>query len=698
MAPFKDGFCYWTAVTFLSLGLTACSLSSSAKSCQVASDCSSGQTCEEGFCQAGLGITFLSPASGTVTNGKLLVQIDVAGDSPAELHVQIDEIELTRVSPPYTFEWDTSPVTEGTHKLWAHYATKTRTYESARIDVVVDRTPPVAPTILPSKPTKASPVVVNGTAEIGTIVTVYEDVELGKAVTDSNGSWQAYVQLDEGNHVLTASSTDLGGNVSPGSRAVAHLIDRTPPVVVSRLPVPDATNVWSRDPIRIAFSEPMDEASLPVSDVRYADNAGAAISKSLQWSNDRKTLTISGALPSIPNTLSIGMPDSLVDVAGNALSPSLGSWSWSVPEWQDLGSLASACFRNCAVAAVLTSGPGNNLVAASWGGTGKLENRSIFKWNGAEWAPIGPSPFYQSGNGGPSSMSIDVNKAGTIAVAEIRRDFDVDAAYIHASQWDGTNWIGRADRLNPGKAVLFDSIKIRIDDGGRPIVAWFEEGTGAPQLFVKRWDNSAWNQLGPGALNSSSTTPPSNLSVLFTEKGEPRITWTEVSDSSITVFIATWSQSSWNVRSISPKKFTNDIGSLVVDPVSELPVMGYSMPQSTGALTLVSRWSISPGTWIQLGQPLDASDSQGGSVPLLAYGPRGSLIAAWTEGGARVSKWDGASWEMLQGGIARNSPCDLSQLSVAPDTGEVAVLCEYTDNPMIGVFVNTYLGVRRYNK
>ena len=75
------------------------------------------------------------------------------------------------------------------------------------------------------------------TAEAGSTIRLYSNVEggIGIGVTDGTGTWAltASTALSEGNHSITATATDVAGNVSLVSAALSITIDITPPAAPS---------------------------------------------------------------------------------------------------------------------------------------------------------------------------------------------------------------------------------------------------------------------------------------------------------------------------------------------------------------------------------------------------------------------------------------------------------------------------------
>lgn len=73
-----------------------------------------------------------------------------------------------------------------------------------------------------------------GSAESGSTVKIYDGATLLGSVTATGGVWSyTATTLADGSHNISATATDLAGNVSPASSAIAVTVDTTAPVVSS---------------------------------------------------------------------------------------------------------------------------------------------------------------------------------------------------------------------------------------------------------------------------------------------------------------------------------------------------------------------------------------------------------------------------------------------------------------------------------
>ena len=81
--------------------------------------------------------------------------------------------------------------------------------------------------------TNASVVVINGLAEAGSTVKLYDGTSfLGSALASATGAWSfSTAALADGSHSLTATATDLAGNVSVASSGLDVTVDAVAPIV-----------------------------------------------------------------------------------------------------------------------------------------------------------------------------------------------------------------------------------------------------------------------------------------------------------------------------------------------------------------------------------------------------------------------------------------------------------------------------------
>jgi hypothetical protein len=126
---------------------------------------------------------------------------------------------------------------------------------NGQLAITVDSTPPAAPSTpdlatdddtgisdIDDLTKNASDLTINGTAESGSTVTIYDsngtDV-LGSGIA-TGGNYSIDISLTEGVHTITAKAKDVAGNVGVPSSGLAITVDLTPPADPTGLDLDDA--------------------------------------------------------------------------------------------------------------------------------------------------------------------------------------------------------------------------------------------------------------------------------------------------------------------------------------------------------------------------------------------------------------------------------------------------------------------------
>ncbi len=196
--------------------------------------------------------TVLAPADGTLSNDNTPL---ISGTSGAGYSIALRDngVPIATLTADGSGNWSHTPaaLADGTHVFTA-IATDgggASSAESAGVSMIIDTTPPNAPSIV----TPADGAFINdstptltGTAAASTTITVLDGgVTLGSTAADGSGNWSfTYAPgfsppLSEGSHSFTATARDAAENVGPASTAVGVTIDLTDPV----LTVPAAITV-----------------------------------------------------------------------------------------------------------------------------------------------------------------------------------------------------------------------------------------------------------------------------------------------------------------------------------------------------------------------------------------------------------------------------------------------------------------------
>ncbi|GAB3470102.1 hypothetical protein GCM10027321_40080 [Massilia terrae] len=140
---------------------------------------------------------------------------------------------------------------------------------SPAINVIIDTTPPAAPTLLAlqaasntgvnpaDNATKLSTPTVTGSAEAGSTVKLYEGATLlGSTTADGSGNWTITTStLADGSHTLTATAKDAAGNVSTASSGFTIKVDTVAPTLSISNDASSTLKIGQTSTITFTFSE-----------------------------------------------------------------------------------------------------------------------------------------------------------------------------------------------------------------------------------------------------------------------------------------------------------------------------------------------------------------------------------------------------------------------------------------------------------
>lgn len=95
---------------------------------------------DSGTPPADLSVTITAPTGTFYTSGSVAISVDVRGGTPEVVRLFKGAEELATISSPYTYTWNTAAEPEGSYTLTARASRAGRTFSSAPVTVVVDRT------------------------------------------------------------------------------------------------------------------------------------------------------------------------------------------------------------------------------------------------------------------------------------------------------------------------------------------------------------------------------------------------------------------------------------------------------------------------------------------------------------------------------------------------------------------------------
>ena len=248
------------------------------------------------------------------------------------------------------------------------------------------------------------------------------------------------------------------------------------------------------------------------------------------------------------------------------------------------------------------------------------------------------------------SLALDASGNPTVAWREV-----VAGAYnIYVKKWDGTTWNLVGGSLNISAAKNADDQVLALDSSGNPTVAWSETDGTSKNIYVKKWNGTAWNLVGTTFLDVNTNQPALNPSLALDSSGNPTVAWIEYDGTSYNVYVKKWNGTSWNqlgatfLDANSNRDAENP--SLALDSGGN-PTVVWHETDAISKNIYVKKWN---GTaWALIGATfLDANLNLNAENPSLALDSSGSPTVAWHEQDGTslniyVKKWNGAAWALI---------------------------------------------------
>jgi hypothetical protein len=183
-------------------------------------------------------IVSFSPDSGVVGDGITNNNTPtLAGTAAANSTVKVfdgaTQIGTATANSNGAWTFTTAKLTDGNHSFTATDTVSGKTgAASSALSVTVDTAVPAAPTLVSDPIVNTNHVLLSGTAQANSTITVYDGTTaVGTTTTGSNGAWSVTTAaLANGAQALTAKAQDAAGNTSALSQALDPVIgSATPP-------------------------------------------------------------------------------------------------------------------------------------------------------------------------------------------------------------------------------------------------------------------------------------------------------------------------------------------------------------------------------------------------------------------------------------------------------------------------------------
>ncbi len=337
---------------------------------------------------------------------------------------------------------------------------------------------------------------------------------------------------------------------------------------------------------------------------------------------------------------------------------------WNGTAWEELGGSASNhgvsnntdSFGWSFFPSVDIESNGNPVVAWNdWRSSEGTVVDSIYlrRWNGSSWVELGGSAS-SSGISGTSttsqrpSLALNGNDHPVVAWKE---DLSPDEIYLR--RWNGASWeeLGSSGSGTGLSTTSGSSSRpaLALDAGGNPVVAWRDHNSSGYQVYLKKWDGTAWQELGGSASGSgiSGSTTNSETPVLALDgSGNPMVAWKETVSGFSRIYLKNWNGSSWvelagsaTGDGVPSSSWGNPTDPSICVDSSGNPMVAWEDNISGNREILVLRWNGTAWQEHLSGSGMGGGISNSGSV---SYQPRmalqGSTVGvAWVDWGTTTS-------------------------------------------------------------
>jgi len=253
------------------------------------------------------------------------------------------------------------------------------------------------------------------------------------------------------------------------------------------------------------------------------------------------------------------------------------------------------------------------------------------------------------GVSGEASLAIYSSSNLVVAwCSDTNSDLSCDAIYI--KRWDGNAWVEIGAGSASGGGIsntggISEWPSLALDSSGNPVVAWDDSSNGNYEIYVKHWDsiNGAW--IGYGGSDSgggiSDNLSGSGIpSLALDSLDNPVVAWYDVTTSNSEIFIKRWNGSAWveignssaNLGGISDNSGESRDPSLALDS-SDNPVVAWSDNSGGGNPEIyIKRWTGSE--WMDYGGKAArdggiSMNSGNSQAPRIALDPSGYPVVTW---------------------------------------------------------------------
>jgi hypothetical protein len=321
-------------------------------------------------------------------------------------------------------------------------------------------------------------------------------------------------------------------------------------------------------------------------------------------------------------------------------------------------------------------GPDNMPVVAWADGSGGDYEIYVRRWNGSAWVEIGDGSASGGGisnNAGSSEEpAVAVGSDGMPVVAWV--DNSLDDFEIYLRRWNGSAWVELAGSASFGGLSNNTSgsggPSVVVGNDLMPIVAWSNEAAGLfnREIYVRRWNGSSWIEMGAGSASGGGISNTEGIdrapSVAIGTDGLPVIAWSyDGPGCCLEIYVKRWNGSAW-VQMAGTASLSGDQPSLAINTNGAAIVAWRKLNGYPDTEIYVQSWNGSD--WAEMGDGSASgkgiSNNSGTSEhPSLAIGPDGTPVIVWRSTPGAGTARSGQRWL-----AARQQAVALAMMAATP--------------------------------